>query len=236
MGYIVPCKDMLPHSILSILTNGYLSKDEKPDYRYPDGVIVGGCHRYQKTRDVNSNPTVPHTCYRVPKNWMVSLLYPMLVDTLCSGVTRGDPQNAEWGSIHRCDPVATHTVSVPVWQMDAQNSLPGYAHPGSEHTYYGGYTCNGITDEPDIGRHFQRHRPVGHDMGYIVVYNDALPNFTLSILTNGYVSNDEKHDYRYPQCDTLSGCHWYQTTPRVNSNPTIPHTHVGAILVWVLAR
>ena len=89
-GYIVVCNDALPHVILSILTNGYLSKDEKPDYRYPDGVIVGGCHRYQKTRDVNSNPTVPHTYYRVSKNWKVSLLYPLLVDTLCSGVTRGD--------------------------------------------------------------------------------------------------------------------------------------------------
>ena len=73
-------------------------------------------------------------------------------------------------------------------------------------------------------------------MGYIVVYNDALPHFILSILTNGYLSNDEKHDYRYPQGDTLLGCHWYQTTPHVNSNPTIPHTHVGAILVWVLPR
>ncbi len=115
MGYIVPCKDMLPHSILSILTNGYLSKDEKPDYWYPDGVIMGGCHRYQKTRDVNSNPTVPHTCYRISKICKVSLLYPLLVYTKRSGVTRGDRQNAEWGSNHRCNPVATHAVSVPVW-------------------------------------------------------------------------------------------------------------------------
>ena len=115
MGYIVPCKDMLPNSILSILTNGYLSKDEKLDYRYTDGVIVGGCHRYQKTRGVNSNPTVPYICFQVSKNRKVSLLYPMLVDTKCSGVTRGDTQSEGWGSNHRCNPVATHAASVPVW-------------------------------------------------------------------------------------------------------------------------
>jgi hypothetical protein len=111
----VVCNDALPHFILSISTNGYLSKDETPDYRYPDGVIMGGCHRYQKTRGVNSYPTVPHTCYRVSKDSKVSLLYPMLVDAKCSGVTRWDTQNAEWGSNHRCNAVATHTVSVPVW-------------------------------------------------------------------------------------------------------------------------
>ena len=82
-------KDMLPHYKLFILTNGYLSKDGKPDYRYPGGVIVGGCHWYQKTPRINSNPTVPHTCYQVSKTCKVSLLYPMLVDTKCSGVTRG---------------------------------------------------------------------------------------------------------------------------------------------------
>ena len=138
MGYIVVLKDMLPHFTLSILTNGYLSKDETPDYRYTDGVIMGGCHRYQKTRGVNSYPTVPHTCYHVSKDSKVSLLYPMLVDTKCSGVTRGDTQSKGWGSNHRCNAVATYAVSVLVWPSPAPNSLPGYAHPGSEHTYYGG--------------------------------------------------------------------------------------------------
>ena len=100
MGYILVCNDALPHFILSISTNGYLSKDETPDYRYPDGVIMGGCHRYQKTRGVNSYPTVPHTCYRFSKNWKVSLLYPLLVDAKCSGVTGGDIQSKGWGWCH----------------------------------------------------------------------------------------------------------------------------------------
>ena len=89
MGYIVVCNDALPYFILSISTNGYVSNDEKPDYRYTDGVIVGSCHRYQKTRGVNSNPTVPHTCYRVSKNWKGSLMHPMLVDTKCLGCHQG---------------------------------------------------------------------------------------------------------------------------------------------------
>ena len=100
MGYIVVCNDTLPHFILSISTNGYVSNDEKPDYRYSDGVIMGGCHRYQKTPRINSNPTVPHTCYRVSKICKVSLLYPLLVDTKCSGVTRGDIQSKGWGWCH----------------------------------------------------------------------------------------------------------------------------------------
>ena len=58
-------------------------------YRYTDGVIAGGCHRYQKTRGVNSNPTVPHTCYCVSKNSNVSLLYPMLVDRKMLGCHEG---------------------------------------------------------------------------------------------------------------------------------------------------
>ena len=109
------CNDALPHFILSISTNGYVSNDETPDYRYPDSVIMGGCHRYQKTPRINSNPTVPHTCYRVSKNWKVSLLYPLLVDTKCSGVTGGNTQSEGWGSNHRCNAVATHAVSVHAW-------------------------------------------------------------------------------------------------------------------------